>query len=197
MKFIPSVRVCLIPAVLLLTCLSVPELHAQQRDAIRVKSVKIKKLKTPEYQTRPSFNPRLRDWIEITTEYEIQKDWMDELEMTYYVLLKGGKDKTIKEPYTLLQGSIAYVHIEKARELKSIMYVHPSVLTRFGDVDAVAVEVKQSGRPSIVDGMGTWQQWQKWVQQLTARGGMILAPDQTPFGAMSLDDSEMIRPVAR
>lgn len=197
MKFISTVRACLVPAVVFLTCLTAPELRAQQRDAVRIKSVKAKKVKTPEYTTRPSFNPRIREWVEITTEYEVQKDWMDELEMTYYVLVNGGKDKEVKTANVLLQGSITYLNIEKARDLKSVVYIHPSIVTRYGDVSAVAVEVKQSGRPSILDGTGNWQSWQKWVQQLTPRTGGILSPDQTPFGAMSLDDSEMIRPTVR
>lgn len=197
MKFIQSVRYWLFPVVLLIAFLSTPEVRAQGRDAVRVKSVKTKKVRTPEYQTSPKISPRIQDWIEITTEYEIQKDWMDDLEMTYHILLKGGKDKTLKEPYVLLQGTVGYIHIEKKRELKSIMYIHPSVLTRFGDVDSIAVEVKQSGRPSITEGMGNWQQWQKWVQQLTARGGLVLTPEQTPFGPMVQGECEMTRPTAR
>jgi hypothetical protein len=188
----------MIPVALFICTLATPEGWAQQRDTVRIQSVKTKRIKTPQYDTRESTpTPRLRDWIQITTEYEIQKDWMDELELNYYVLLTGGKDSSSKEPFVLLQGAVTYLHIAKGRKLQSVMYIHPSVLERYGNPDGVAVEIKQTGRPSVVDGEGKWQQWQKWIQQLTPRIGFVLQPSQTPFSVLNGDDFEMVRPVTR
>jgi len=195
MRFAMSGRILLISVFLLLFVTGTPKGWAQQREVVKIRSVKATLTKTPDYKMRESSQLRLRDWLQIVTEYETQPEWLDELELNHYVLLKNGKDS--KEPFVLLQGSITFVHIEKGRKLVSVMYVHPSILARFGSLDSVVVEAKQTGRPSSVDGQGNWQQWQKWIQQLTPKAGYVLRPDQTPFAVLAADDYEMVRPVNR
>lgn len=166
-----------------------------QRETLRIRRVNASAVRTPEYQVRGGYSPRVRDWLQVVVEYDVQDEWTDELEFSFYVLLKGRDPRA--DPFTLLTGDIAYIHIQRDRRLQAVMYVHPSVMARFGALEGVAVEARVDGRRVAVDGHQNWQRWQEWAQQLTPRAGYVMRPDQTPFAVLAADDYEMMRPTGR
>lgn len=158
-------------------------------DVVSVKKISGSKVKTPEYRVvSGQAQPRSRDWFAITTQYETAPDWVDELTFTYYVLIRG---KTPQQPKnTLLVGDVTYVNIQKGRHL-SDMYLHPSTLARYGDVQGVAVIVKQQGKVLTISSEPATQQ--RWWEMLAPISGLVLNRMQTPFAMINFDDYEAIK----
>jgi len=164
--------------------------RAQAGDDVRIRRLIDEKWKTPEYQVKRAPQERSREWLKLYVLYETRPEFIDELEFTYYVLMRT---KDSREPYVLLKGSITYVNIERGRH-QSTMYIHPSVLARYGNYDGMAVEVKMQGRPVAVD--ATSNQYRKWLEQLSPRDNYVLRAMDTPFAFIGSDNDEMVKPTA-
>ncbi len=179
----------LVPAALLL--LAPDRASGQGSRDMKVRKLDASTEKTPEYRTGGNYgSERRRDWLKLECLYETDPDWMDDLEFTYFVLLRT---EDSREPFVLLKGTLTYVNVRKGKHL-SVAYVHPSVLDRYGRYDGMAVEVRQSGRPVAAE--STSPQYRRWVEQLAAREGAVLPPAQTPFAMIGFDNYEMVKPAA-
>jgi hypothetical protein len=160
-----------------------------------VTNVKISggKVQTPEYQiSKSQFKARTRDWFRIETQYETKPDWVDELSFKYYVAVKA-KDGGKGPKYVLFSGDVTYINIEAGKH-KSDMYIHPSTLARYGDVERVAVVISVQGRMEAMESLPASNQ--RWWEQLTPVDGMLLNRMQTPFAMLYFDDYEAVKPVA-
>jgi len=183
----PAVRV--VPALFLSSLLGGMTAAAQQAArTVTIKKIDGEKVRTPEYRIVGGVPQRpTRQWFQITVEYETKPEWIDQLDFEYYVLLKkrGGKAK-----YKLLKGTVSYVNIPKGRH-KSVMYLHPSTIERFGDVSRVAVLVRSGGRLVALETVPRAQQ--RWWEQLTPETGLLLNRMQTPFSMILYDEYEAIK----
>lgn len=167
--------------------------RAQDTGAVTIRRFLYRATRTPEYtvRTKGSLQERTRDWGEIVVLYETAPDFLDELEFTFYVIMRG---KDPRAPFALLKGSIAYVHIEKGRH-QSTMYLHPSVLARFGAIEGMAVEIRAAGRLVAVETDGPrGREYQRAIQELAPRENHVLPPSQTPFAMIGFDNNEMVKP---
>ncbi len=166
---------------------------AQDAGSVTIRRFLYRSTRTPEYtvKIRGTVQERARDWGEIVVLYETAPDFLDELEFTFYVIMKG-KDPRV--PFALMKGAITYVHIEKGRH-QSTMYLHPSVLTRFGAIEGMAVEVRAGGRLIAVETDGPrGREYQRALQELPPRENHVLPPSQTPFAMIGFDNNEMVKP---
>ncbi len=145
---------------------------------------------TPEYQIkRNQTNARVKNWYQIITDYETKPDWADEIEFTYYVLVRNTKNP--KGPkQSLFKGSVTYINVPEGRH-RSDMFLHPNTLARFGEVEAVAVLVSVQGRVVAMEGKPRSNQ--RWWEQLTPVDGLLLSRDKTPFSPLNFDDFEPIK----
>lgn len=178
---------CLILAAAVLA----PEGFAQQSaEPINIRKLNGSKAKTPEYKLigETGFIRVTKDWFMINAQYDSSPDWIDEITFTYYVLIRG---RTSDQPkYTLLTGDVTYVNVQKGRHL-SDMYLHPSTLSRYGEVQSIAVIVKVQGR---VVAMGSEpSSTQRWWEQLSPVQGLVLNRMQTPFAMIGFDSYEAIK----
>jgi hypothetical protein len=140
---------------------------------------------TPEYQVkRNPQNARVKSWYQITTEYETAPEWVDEVEFTYYVLVKNTKNPK-GPPQTVFKGSVTYINVEKGRH-KSDMFLHPNTLARYGEVQAVAVMVNVEGRLVALDGKPRTNE--RWWERLAPMDGLLLPRSETPFAPLYFDD---------
>lgn len=166
---------------------------AQQADNVAIKKIEASKVETPEYQlTHNSMKGRSRNWYRLVTQYDTDAQWTDELSFTYYVLVKNKDPKG--PPRTLFRGKVTYVNIEKGRGHKSDVYMHPSTLARYGDVEAVAVLIESGGR--LVSSESLPASNKRWWEQLSPVDGMVLNRMQTPFAMINFDDYEAVKPAA-
>lgn len=157
---------------------------------VQIRKIEPAKVKTPEYQLlKGQFMATTRDWFQVTVSYETAPDWIDDLTFTYYVLMKP---KSGPAKFMLFKGDTTYVNIQKGRH-KSDMYLHPSTMARYGDVERVAVVLTTQGRVVAMESMPSSQQ--RWWEQLTPVDGYVLNRMQTPFAMINFDDYEAIKAV--
>lgn len=164
-----------------------------QNDGVAIKKIEPGKVETPEYQlTHNSMKGRSRNWYRVVTQYDTDALWTDELSFTYYVLVKNKDPKG--PPRSLFRGKVTYVNVEKGRGHKSDVYLHPSTLARYGDVEAVAVLIEVGGRLVASESLPASNK--RWWEQLSPVDGILLNRMQTPFAMINFDDYEAVKPTA-
>ena len=130
--------------------------------------------------------------MSITTEYSTAPEWMDELEFRYYALVQSKKGK---KEYTLLRGDVTYVNIERnaggGPRHKSVVYLHPTTLARYGEVERLAVLIYYQGRLIGIESEPSTKQ--RWWEQLTPKSGYVLNRLESPFAMINYDDYEAIK----
>lgn len=178
---------------LILAAVSRPPVAVAQeivgKDDIKIRKIEGKKVGTPQYQlTKGQFVGQTRDWFVINTTYRTDPKWIDELTFTYYVIVRN-KD-TSSGTYTMFRGEVTYVNIEKG-DHKSDMYLHPSTLARYGDVEGVAVVVSALGQVVAIETIPAAKT--RWWEQRAPVDGYVLNRMQTPFAMINFDDYEAIK----
>ena len=155
---------------------------------ISIKKITPEKQKTPEYQLlKGQVMARTREWFVVNTIYETDPEWVDEALFTYYVVVKSKQGPT---KFTLFKGEVTYVNIQKGKH-KSDIYLHPSTLARFGDVERVAVVISIQGRPVAMESLPSSNR--RWWEELPPVDGYVLNRMQTPFAMINFDDYEAIK----
>ncbi len=161
---------------------------------VEIRRISGGKVPTPEYQLKKSqFAARTRDWFQIMVDYETDPEWVDEAIFTYYVVVKARTAQPGKSPYTLFKGDVTYINIEKGRH-KSDIFIHPSTLARYGDVEQVAVLINVGGRLVAMDGLPQGSAAKRWWEQMSPLDGYLLNRMQTPFAMINFDDYEAVKP---
>lgn len=168
--------------------------QAQSRNILRIRKITGETVNTPEYKisNQPS-GFRARQWFRVEVQYETAPEWVDEANVTFYVLMKntGGKGN----PYTLFRGSVDYVNIEKGVH-KANIYMHPSTLARYGKVERVGCVIRPQGGRIVMESEPASAQ--RWWEEFPPTDGYLLNRMQTPFAMLNFDDYEAIKaPVAR
>lgn len=153
--------------------------------------VSIKQLRGPEYNVQgyQSLNPKKLEWMQIDARYETSPEWVDELTVTFYVLMKTADPK---EPFVLLKGESTFVHIYKGTHV-AMAYVPPQLIRRYGKVEGAAVEFKYQGRPVAAEST-VGPTYKKWIEQLSPKDNHVLQPPETPFAMLDWDSFEMMKP---
>src|SRR6266446_9269189 len=121
---------------------------AQTRAATDFQITKITKdlISTPQfaYTGGEQHQTNQRDrWLEVEVEFAATPTLTDELTFRYYILFNGN----------LLTGEVTHVNIPAGREMRSVMYVLPRALDRFGNnrpitansCQNIAVQIVQQG----------------------------------------------------
>lgn len=175
-------------AVLLATVTAL-DCFAQASELVAIKKISGLKVRTPEYRlVAGQAQARGKDWFSVNTTYDTAPDWVDDITFSYFVLITG---KSPGQPRnTLLSGDVTYVNVQKGRHL-SDMYLHPSTLARYGEVERVAVIVRVQGR--VVAMASEPSSPQRWWEQLTPVQGLVLNRMETPFAMINFDNYEAIK----
>ena len=172
------------------------------------------RLRTPVYTVNGgskiirSSSSGIREWVQTIAEFytvsDVKSRWLNQVTFQFYVLTaidsketKPGEPK--QKEYTLFRGSIAYQDVDRSQRQAhwAAMFLRPSVIPRYGDPVAVAVEVTVDGQ--IVDAksevdrrfdtIGREKEWWK-NPKLVVKDGYLLKPDATPFAFINYDDFE-------
>jgi len=160
-------------------------------EPISIRKVDGGKESTPVFSVRGAqAASRSKDWFRVYVEYDTTPDWIDELNFTFYVLVRG-KSKDAP-PMTLFRGETSHIHIPAGRRHQADMFLHPNIISRFGDVAQVAVEVRMGGR--VLARTGKPEPTEAWWERLTPVSGVLLDRGQTPFALVNIDDHEIIKP---
>src|SRR6266702_8702799 len=175
-----------------------PRAVAQPRAAIDFQITKITKslVSTPQfaYTGAPSYPTNQRDrWLEVEVEFAAAPELTDELTFKYYILFNGN----------LLTGEVTHVNIPAGREKRSVMYVTPRALDRFGNnrpitansCQNIAVQIVQQG--TVKDELNLVRAQPQWYANMSQVSGFVLNKNETPFAPLYWDRYEQIKTSSR
>src|SRR5437764_1940265 len=149
-------------------------------------------ISTPEFSYggggQYRINPRDR-WLEVEVEFIAAPDWTDELTFKYYILFNGN----------LLTGEVTHVNIPAGRERRSVMYILPRALDRFGNnrpitansCQNIAVQIVQQG--TVKDELNLVRAQPQWYANMSRVSGFVLNKNETPFAPLYWDRYEQIK----
>jgi hypothetical protein len=167
----------------------VPPVQEVTAKSVSIRKLEAAKVQTPQYQLlKGQLMGQTRNWYVVNISYKTDPDWIDELTFTYYLMVRA---KEAGKKYTMFRGEATYVNIQKG-DHKSDMYLHPSTLARYGDVEGIAVVVSSQGRVVAMESQP--KSAQRWWEQYPPVDGYVLNRMQTPFAMVNFDDYEAIKP---
>jgi hypothetical protein len=160
-------------------------------------------VKPPEYTFRnvSKVSTRAKEWGRVRLTYSTMPEWADEIQVDYHVLLKSSeREREDKPPFMLLEGNITYIDVEKGEHV-SEAFLHPNTIERYGEIVAVAAEMRYEGENVMLSEnsktkapvKGKW-----WVElrdnpKVISRDGYVLNRNHTPFVLANHSAYEPIR----
>ena len=128
-------------------------------------------------------------WLEVEVEFTAVPQWTDELTLRYYILFNG----------KLLAGQVTHTNVGSGRGNRSVMYVSPRSLARFGggqvittnSVQNIAVQIVQEG--AVKDEQSLARAPAQWFSSLPQVTGFVLNKNETPFAPLYWDRYEQIK----
>ncbi len=132
-------------------------------------------------------------WLEVEVEFAAAPAFTDELTVKYFILFNG----------TLLTGEVAHVNIPAGRDRRSVVYITPRTLVRFGanrpitanSVQNVAVQIVQQG--AVKDELSLARAQPQWYATMPQVAGLVLNKNETPFAPLYWDRYEQIKTSGR
>ncbi len=156
----------------------------------------------PEYEVRnfTKTTARARNWGQIRVIYDTRSEWTDQLEFKYHILMLSSDPAATKTKYTLLEGAVTYMDVQRGNAHESTVYLHPNTLARFGEVVACAVEITVGGKTYEKDdvtakaGVGGKKWWSAISSDasVTVKTGYVLERTETPFAFVNFDSYEQV-----
>jgi hypothetical protein len=141
----------------------------------------------------PAAPAELNRWLEVEVEFATTPVMTDELTVKYFVLFNGN----------LFSGSVTHANVPAGRDRRSIMYMAPRTLARYGgnrpitlnSVPNVAVQIVQQG--AVKDEVSLARAQPQWYAALPQISGLLLNKNETPFAPLYWDRYEQIRTSGR
>jgi hypothetical protein len=175
-----------------------PLSHAQTRGTeFQVTKITKNLISTPQYTYNGAqqyqTNQRER-WLEVEVEFTAVPQWTDELTFRYYILYNG----------KLLAGEVTHTNVGAGRGNRSVMYVSPRTLARFGGANPtvtlnsfqnIAVQIVQQG--AVKDEMSLTRAAAQWFAAMPQVSGFVLNKNETPFAPLYWDRYEQIKTPTR
>jgi hypothetical protein len=132
-------------------------------------------------------------WLEVEVEFAAAPAWTDDLTFRYYILFNG----------RVLTGEVTHTNIPAGRGNRSIMYVSPWTLKRFGDnrpltmnsFQNIAVQIVQQG--AVKDELSLVRAPAQWFAAMPQISGFVLNKNETPFAPLYWDRYEQIKAPSR
>jgi len=148
---------------------------------------------TPDYRAfdngmTPGLSTMLNaKWLRIEAQFESRVEWVDDLQVKYYVLIGKGQDARV------LVGDVTHVNIARGSNHYSAMFMHPNTVERYGhgQIEAVAVQIfyknQMVGQDSMPPSGAAW--WEKRAPT----PGFLLPPQQTPWALSAYGRYEAVK----
>lgn len=169
--------------------------QAQARSDFQITRITKNLISNPQYTYNGAeqYQANQRDrWLEVEVEFAAGPDWTDELTLRYYILYSG----------KLLTGEVTHTNIAGGRGNRSVMYVSPRTLARFGGsqiananlAQNIAVQIVQQG--AVKDEQSYARAPSGWFANLPPISGFVLNKNETPFAPLYWDRYEQIKTAA-
>ncbi len=158
-------------------------------------------VETPHYDTdvRRSVK-RPREWIEIKTTYDTAPEWIDSLTFQYYAMSRTRVEGRLA--YSFYKENVTYADIQQGRDHMSTVYLRPPAVLRYGELVAIAVEIRFEGKliAYVFDSRDKELPEDWWNNKnvlnsdvVTERGGYLLDRASSPFKYINIEDYQYIK----
>lgn len=166
-------------------------------DDFAIKDIRQLQLNAPTYSAtgvlggRPSTLWRI--WLEIEAQFESKAEWADDVQLKFYVLVKGAH----ADESRLFVGDVTHVNVAKGSQHYSAMFIQPNTLRRYsaGQIERVAVRLFHNG--ALVSTLSVPPSKESWWERYSPTPGYLLPPQETPWAPIADDRFEAIKPNTR
>lgn len=166
--------------------------ETKRSDLVRATRIETSTQRTPEYSvTSDEQRVKGREWAKIMVTYDTAPDWIDEMEIRYYVGVKNKKTGAA----LIFQTSVTYIDVARGSHTDAV-FLSPSSLERYGNVEAVAAEffidrekAALIGKPNLSPNTAPW--WSG--NNVRNVEGRLLNRAQTPFAFVAIDGYSEIK----
>lgn len=142
-----------------------------------------------------------RDWGVFDVTFDMAPEWVDEMTITYTVMLQNSKVKPPEKVLSLMKLTAMYSDVERGRDRKAGIVIAPSTLARYGDPIGFAVEIFVAGQLAAEEGVvtGPLRGQQDWWKNpavvdsaaVQKRDGYLVERSKSVFGLVDLDAYEV------
>lgn len=166
---------------------------------INVRGVRFDSIFTPEFSFSLRGQSTQRDgrrqWLQVSSEFDTSPEWMDEVTLTFYVVLRADP-RNFPEgapPVNMFTGTVTYINVRRGRHTAT-MFLDPNTFERFGTPQAVAVVYNIGGRQAGGDVQPRNTQESRWWTTQTPHGIPLLNRSETPFALVEIERNLTIQP---
>jgi len=135
-------------------------------------------------------------WLELRSEFRTDKEWIDEVEFKYYLLMDQADPRALPSGAAranILTGKVTYQDVPKHTLHTSTMFLSPMKVMRYGKPVAYRVEVTIGGKPVAME-----EKVPASLKNFHTRPGkeLLLKRNDTPFIFIDRNSFNDIKPNA-
>ena len=177
---------------------------APSSDILRIR--KVTELGRDMFQRAPSMgnrSPKQKDWGVLDVTFDSAPEWIDEMTVTFTVMLQNKKAKQGEPVFSLLTLTSEYRDIAQGRDRKAGVVVLPVAMERHGQPIGIGVQFFRDGELIAESGVGaeSLSSKEKWWgnKQITdhptvrKREGYLIERSKSPFALVDIDSYEASR----
>jgi len=177
---------------------------APSSDILRIR--KVTELGRDMLQRAPSMgnrSPKQKDWGVLDVTFDSAPEWIDEMTVTFTVMLQNKKPKQGEPVFSLLTLTSEYRDIAKGRDRKAGVVVLPVAMERHGQPIGIGVQFFRDGQLIAESGVGAESlssQARWWANpnvtdhaSVKKRDGYMIERSKSPFALVDIDSYEASR----
>ena len=177
---------------------------APSSDILRIR--KVTELGRDMLQRAPSMgnrSPKQKDWGVLDVTFDSAPEWIDEMTVTFTVMLQNKKAKQGEPVFSLLTLTSEYRDIAKGRDRKAGVVVLPVAMERHGQPIGIGVQFFRDGQLIAESGVGAESlssQARWWANpnvtdhaSVKKRDGYMIERSKSPFALVDIDSYEASR----
>lgn len=177
---------------------------APSSDILRIR--KVTELGRDMLQRAPSMgnrSPKQKDWGVLDVTFDSAPEWIDEMTVTFTVMLQNKKAKQGEPAFSLLTLTSEYRDIAQGRDRKAGVVILPVAMERHGQPIGIGVQFFRDGELIAESGVGaeSLSSKEKWWgnKQITdhptvrKRDGYLIERSKSPFALVDIDSYEASR----
>ena len=184
-------------AALLAACFWLPALTQAQMSAggyeLKLGRISYQLVQAPDYRqfdggAAPGLSTMLSTkWLRIEVQFESRPDWVDDVQIKYYVLMGKGQEAR------LFVGEITHVNVPRGSNHYSAMFMHPNIVERYGRGQIEAVAARIFYKNQLVDQASMPPSHAPLWEKYTPTPGFLLPPQQTPWSLNAYGRYEAVK----
>ena len=177
---------------------------APSSDILRIR--KVTELGRDMFQRAPSMgnrSPKQKDWGVLDVTFDSAPEWIDEMTVTFTVMLQNKKAKQGEPAFSLLTLTSEYRDIAQGRDRKAGVVVLPVAMERHGQPIGIGVQFFRDGQLIAESGVGAESlssQARWWANpnvtdhaSVKKRDGYMIERSKSPFALVDIDSYEASR----